>query len=105
MRRLGASKFLFLVDGSVVDDSLVICALIVWGVIGLCFAMNYLVAFQFCNHLAKEGIAGCFTFIVFSLFSVFGALCLFITVSWVGLQCVIVAFPGHTFFLFEVHYT
>ena len=25
-------------------------------------------------------------------------LCLFLTVSWVGLQCVIVAFPGHTHF-------
>ena len=28
------------------------------------------------------------------------ALCLFLTVPWVGLQCVIVAFPGHTHLLF-----
>ena len=89
-----------------VFDSLVIYALIVWGcVIGPCFAMYNLVAFQFCNHLAEEEIAGCFTFIVFLLLSVFGAMCLFLMVSWVGLQCVIVAFPGHTFLLFEVHYT
>ena len=26
-------------------------------------------------------------------------LCLFLTVQWVGLQSVIVAFPGHTHFL------
>ena len=28
-------------------------------------------------------------------------LCLFLIVSWVGLQFVIVAFPGHTYFLFK----
>ena len=28
-----------------------------------------------------------------------GILCLFLTMPWVGLQCVIVAFPGHTHFL------
>ena len=27
--------------------------------IGPCFAMHYLVAFHFCNHLAEEEIAGC----------------------------------------------
>ena len=27
-------------------------------------------------------------------------LCLFLTVPWVGLQCVIVAFPSHTHFVF-----
>ena len=29
-----------------------------------------------------------------------GALCLFLTIPWVGLQCVIVALPGHTHLLF-----
>ena len=64
-------------------------------------------AFHFCNHLADEEIAGCFTLIVFllALLIVFGALCLFLTVSWVGMQCVIVAFSGHTYLFFEVHYT
>ena len=63
--------------------------------------MHYLVAFYFCNHLVGEEIAGCFTLIVFllALLIVFGALCLFHTVSCVGLKCVIVAFPGHTYFL------
>ena len=67
-----------------------------------CYAMHFLVTFYFCNHLAKEAIAGCFTLIVFllALLIVCGALCLFLTVSWAGLQCVIEAFPGHTFFNF-----
>ena len=29
-------------------------------------------------------------------------MCLFLAVPWVGLQCVIVAFPDHTHFLFEI---
>ena len=61
--------------------------------------MHYLVAIHFCDHLAKEEIAGCFTFIVFLLLSVFGALCLFLTVSYVGMQCEIVAFLVHTYLL------
>ena len=36
-------------------------------VIGPCFAMFYLVALHFCNHLAEEEIAGSFTLIVFML--------------------------------------
>ena len=28
-------------------------------------------------------------------------LCLFLTVPWVGMQCVIVAFPDHTHLLFS----
>ena len=73
--------------------------------IGPCFAMHYLVAFHCCNHLVEEEIAGCFTLIVFLHLSVFSALCLFLMVLWVGLQCAIVAFPSHTCtcLLFEVH--
>ena len=32
--------------------------------------------------------------------AVIGALCLFLTVPWVGMQCVIVVFSGHTYLLF-----
>ena len=69
--------------------------------------MYYLVAFYFCNHLAEEKIAGCFPLIVFllALLIVVSALCLFLTVSWIGLQCVIVTFPGHTYLFVEVHNT
>ena len=53
---------------------------------------------KFCNHLAREEGAGWFSFIVFLM--ICGCytivLCLFFMVSWVVLQCVVVAFPGHT---------
>ena len=34
-----------------------------------------------------------------------GVLCLFLMVPWVGLQCVNVAFPGHTYLrvAFQIH--
>ena len=68
-----------------------------------CYAL--LSVLSFCNHLAEEEIASCFTLIAFLLLSVIGALCLFLMVSWVWLQCVIVSFPGHTYLIFEVNYT
>ena len=60
-----------------------------------CFAL--LSGLSLLQSSGRGKIAGCFTLIVFllALFLVFGAMCLFHTVSWVGLQCVIVAFPGH----------
>ena len=72
-----------------------------------CFAMYYIVTFHLCNHLAEEEIAGCFTLFVFllELLIFFGALCLFLAVSWVGLQCVIVAFPGHTYLFLRYIFT
>ena len=69
--------------------------------IGPCFAMHFFVAFYFCNHLAQEEIAGCCTLIVFLL----ALLVVFSALSRAGLQCVTVAFPGHTNLCFEVHYT
>ena len=44
-------------------------------VIGPCFAMHYLVAFHFCDILAEEEIAGCFTLIVFLLRCVSSSRC------------------------------
>ena len=58
------------------------------------------------NHLVEEERAGNFTLIVLLLscvclcLSVFCVLCLFLTVPWVGLWSVIVAFPGHTHLLY-----
>ena len=51
-------------------------------------------SFSLCHNLAEEERGGCFTLL-------FGCsvLCLFLMVRWVGLQLVIVAFPGHTHFL------
>ena len=53
----------------------------------------------FCIHLAGEERVSWFTFIVFLISCV---LCLFLTVPLVGLQCVIVEFPGHTHFFKEI---
>ena len=50
------------------------------------------------NHLDGEERAGCFNFnfILMSCDMTVGVLWLFLMVPWVGLQCVIVVFPGHT---------
>ena len=45
-------------------------------------------------------VFGCFTLLAFCCHMTVNILCLFLTVLWVGLQCVIVAFSGHTHFLF-----
>ena len=45
--------------------------------------------FKFCKHLDEEERAGCFALIVLFLVTV-NVLWLFLTVLWVGLQCVIV---------------
>ena len=71
---------------------------------GSCYAL--LSGLSLLQSSGRGRIADCFTLSVFllALFLVFGALCLFLTVSWVGLQCVIVAFPGHTYlFLGTLH--
>ena len=74
-------------------------------VIGPCYAL--LSSFSLLQSAGRGRIAGCFTLIVFllALFLVFGPLCLFLTVAWVGLQCVIVAFPGqtHLFLMYITH--
>ena len=68
--------------------ALIVCGVYDWSL--LCYA------FHFHNHLAEEERAGYFILIVFLLLRGFGALSLFLMVSWVRLQCVIVAFPGNT---------
>ena len=60
---------------------------------GPCFAMHYLVFFHFCNRLAKERRAWCFTLLVLLMLSGFDG-----SVSLP--HGVIVAFPGHTRLLF-----
>ena len=69
--------------------------------------------FYFCNQLAEEERAGCFTLIVFllswgccgvwSLFCYVGALCLFLTEPWVGMQGAIVLFLVYTQLLSETN--
>ena len=52
--------------------------------------------FYFCNHLEEVEKAGHFAIIVLQMYTVINVLRLFLTVSWVGLLYVIVAFPDHT---------
>ena len=52
--------------------------------------MQYLLSFLVCNRLYEEERAGCFAFVAFSV------LWLFLVMLRVGLQHVIVIFPGHT---------
>ena len=65
--------------------------------IGPCYAL--LSGLSLLQSSGRERIAGCFTLIVFllALFLVFSTPCLFLMVSSVGLQYVIMAFPGHTY--------
>ena len=113
---------------SVCSKAMVLLLLIHWlfvlslfGVDGCCdwslFCYALLSGLSLLQSSGRGRIAGCFTSIVFllALLIVFGVLCLFITVSWVGLHCEIVAFPGHTylflryiahvFFLFLISFT
>ena len=46
----------------------------------------------------ERKIASCFTLIAFKCHLTVSVLCFFITVLWVGLQFVILAFPSHTHF-------
>ena len=54
---------------------------------------------SFFNHLDREETAGCFNLVAFLV--TVNVLCLFLTVSLVYLQCVIVVFPDHTHLLFS----
>ena len=61
---------------------------------GLCFAIQYFMSFWICYHLDGEKRAGCFTLTVFLV--TVSVLWLFLTVPWIGLQCVILVFPDQT---------
>ena len=93
--------------GSVVVDLLfsvppVVCRGTVFVFVLLCITLCPL---YFCNHLEEEERVDCFAFIVFCSLVTVNFLWLFLTVLWVGLQCVIVVFPDHAhllrFFVFR----
>ena len=67
------------------------------GVLGLVLVVHLVL-----QSSAGEERAGCFTLIIFLLSFVSKFSCLFLVVPWVGLQCVIVAFPPHTHFFFHM---
>ena len=51
--------------------------------------------FLFCNHVAGEERAGCFTFVASKCHVDIIVLWLFLTLLWDGILYVILAFPGH----------
>ena len=59
--------------------------------------------FYFCIHLDEVEKAGCLAIIVLQMYCYCYVMWLFLTVPWVGLQCVIVVFPDHTHLLFVIH--
>ena len=63
------------------------------GVLCLVFALYAILSVI---HLHGEERAGCFTFNVFLCLVNVSVLWLFLTLPWIGLQCVIVLFPDHT---------
>ena len=62
--------------------------------------LHYIVKLIVASHHAGEERAGYFTLIAFLCHMTISVQCLFIKVSLVGLQFVIVAFPDH----FHLHY-
>ena len=67
----------------------------------LCLVLNVLLCstscpFYFCNHL-KPVTLFCLSAVSQAVHK-YSLLCLFLTVPWVGHQCMIVVFPGHAYF-------
>ena len=58
--------------------------------------MQQSVPFIVLQSFTGEERVVCFTFCVLLMY------CLFLTVLWVGMQCTIVAFPGHSHLLFSI---
>ena len=85
--------------GSVVVNLLfnvppIVCGVFVFVFVLLCIA---LCMFWFCNHHEGGGLVALLLLSCGCIVAV-GVLWLFLAELWVGLQCVIVVFPGHTHF-------
>ena len=75
------------------------------GVLFFAFVLlcTILCPFYFGIHLDEVEKAGCLAIIVLQMYCYCNVMWLFLTVPWVGLQCVIVVFPDHTHLLFVIH--
>ena len=70
--------------------------------VGLCFGMHYFMSFlvlQSSCRVRESWLLLCF-YCLSDVFFTVDAQWLFLTVTWVGLQCVIVVFPHYTHLLF-----
>ena len=71
----------------------------------LCFVMHYLVSILVCDHLAEDErkrklIA--LLLLSYRCIATINVLWFFLAVPWVGLQYVVVVFPGHTHLRFPI---
>ena len=72
-----------------------------WGFcVCLCFVLHYYGPFYFCNRLEEVENAADLLLLSYRCLVHVNVLWLFITVRWVGLQCMIVVSPGHTHLLY-----
>ena len=78
------------------NEPILLLPLCCWGVWSLfcCVVPNIISSFAI---ISLEKRPGCFTFI--ALCCDFYIMCLFLMMQLVGVQCVILAFPGHTYLL------
>ena len=74
-----------------------------WGFcVGLCFGISLLcVLSSFAIILTRKRELIALLLLCFKCLVTVNVLCFFLTVPWVGLQCVIVVFPDHTHFLYD----
>ena len=71
--------------------------------LGPCLVVQHFVSFYFWNHLDGEESRLLYFNCLPEILLLLNALCrLFLTVPWVGLQCVIVVFPDHSRLPFQL---
>ena len=74
------------------------CPIVCGGsVFGICYVLHYLVSFL----VLQSSSRGKESWLIALIVATVSVVLLFLTVPWVGLQCVIVKFPDHTHFLSE----
>ena len=66
----------------------------------LCLVMHYFVSILVFHHLEEKRKLVALLLLFFRCIVTINVMWLFLTVSWVGLQCVVVVFPDHTYLLF-----
>ena len=67
----------------------------------VCLVMHYLVHFSFAIILKRKRKLVALLLLSYRCIVTIKVMWLFLTVPWVGLQCVIVVFPDHTHLLFK----
>ena len=75
------------------------CSHVLWFCVWSLFLCSTKCPLWLCKYLAEEDL------IVFLMSCDYKFLCLFLAVSWVALQCVIVVFPDHAHLLLDLSIT